>query len=232
LTYTKNGRQDVQRRFSHLRQSIKLMAQSCRIAMTQTPVVAADSQAVDQIAGLLRDMTSGKTHTLGQLFGLAQRELRQVAHRERLGMSAGETLSTTALINEAFLKFGQRGLPALNDRQHFFAVAARAMRQILVDYARVRLAQKRGSGVAAEPLDEHAQADRNDAEQMLELDRALAELETAHARLSQVVHLRFYAGMNNFEIANLLSIDESTVRRDWLKARGWLYRRLQAAPHA
>lgn len=201
--------------------------------MAQKPVIAAESQAVDQVACLLREMTAGKTKTLPQLFELAQRELRQVAHRERMSMSAGQTLSTTALINEAFLKFGQHGLPALNDRQHFFAVAARAMRQILVDYARVRLAQKRGSGIAIEPLgDQHdVQDDRTDAEQMLELDRALADLEAAHARLSQVVHLRFYAGMNNFEIANLLSIDESTVRRDWLKARGWLYRRLQASTH-
>ena len=189
-----------------------------------TPLLEADPQAIVEVTALLHERALEQPCALPALFGLMQGELRQVAHRERLANRAGDTLSTTALINEVWIKLDRTNLPALNDRRHFFAVATRAMRQVLVDYARARIAQKRGGGAAVETLERHDAA--FDATDVLELDDALACLDAQHPRLAQVVHLRFYAGLSDREIGSLLDVEESTVRRDWLKARGWLYAQL------
>lgn len=154
-----------------------------------------------------------------------QAELRQVARSQRRRNAAAETLSTTALVNEAFLKFSAS--PDLFDgvdRQHFLAIAARAMRHIIVNYARDRHAQKRGGGAIVESLDEHDVAQDFDA--VLELNDALEQLERVRPRLAQVVQLRWFGGLAEAEIADVLEVDVSTVQRDWIKARGWLYERL------
>jgi RNA polymerase sigma factor (TIGR02999 family) len=190
---------------------------------------APDPAAVAQVTVLLRSLAQDRRGGLGGVFALMQHDLRRIAHRERLAMSAGDTLSTTALINDAYLKLSEAALPQFADRRHFFAIAARAMRQLLIDYARTRLAKKRGGGALAVPLTERLNIvdDAADAARAIELGDALDRLEQHSPRLAQVVYLRFYAGLNDREIGTLLGVDESTVRRDWLKARGWLFRMLE-----
>lgn len=162
---------------------------------------------------------------LARLMTELQGELRQIARSQRRRNAAAETLSTTALVNEAYLKFSSSpDLFAEVDRQHFLAIAARAMRHIIVNYARDRLALKRGGGAAAESLDDHDVAE--DFGAVLELNDALEQLERVRPRLAQVVQLRYFGGLAEAEVAEVLDIDVSTVQRDWVKARGWLYERL------
>jgi RNA polymerase sigma factor (TIGR02999 family) len=158
-----------------------------------------------------------------------QHELRQIAHRQRRRGAAGETLSTTALVHEAYLKFA--GSPELFeqiDRAHFLSLAARAMRHIVINHARDRVAQKRGSGAHHETLGDGSQigGDLGEATRILELNDALDQLERVRPRLAQVVQLRYFAGLSEAETGEVLDLDSSTVRRDWLKARGWLYDKL------
>ena len=197
--------------------------------MIEVPVDStADAAAARQVAELLRTLAQHRHGGLADLFTLVQQDLRRIAHRERLAVDAGETMSTTALINDAYLKLSESALPAFADRRHFYAIAARAMRQVLIDYARTRLAQKRGGGAVAVPLTDRLELadDPDDAARAIELGDAIDRLEAHSPRLAQVVYLRFYAGMSDGEIGSLLDVDESTVRRDWLKARGWLFRTL------
>ncbi|WP_395680203.1 ECF-type sigma factor [Dokdonella sp.] len=162
---------------------------------------------------------------LASLVTELQGELRQIARSQRRRNAAAETLSTTALVNEAYLKFsGSPDLFDAVDRQHFLALAARAMRHILVNHVRDRLAQKRGGGAAVESLDDHDVA--QDFGDLLELNDALEQLERARPRLAQVVQLRYFGGLGEAEVAEVLEVDVSTVQRDWVKARGWLYERL------
>jgi RNA polymerase sigma factor (TIGR02999 family) len=197
--------------------------------MIDTPIESTpDPAAVRQVTALLRSLADNRRGGLGELFGLVQHDLRRIAHRERAVTNAGDTISTTALINDAYLKLSQSALPAFADRRHFYAIAARAMRQLLIDHARTCLAQKRGGGVAAVPLTERLELadDADEATRAIELADALDRLEAHSPRLAQVVYLRFYAGMSDVEIGELLDVEESTVRRDWLKARGWLFHAL------
>lgn len=190
------------------------------------------AQAAAEVAALLRQLSAGHPGALSALIVAAQQDLRRIAQSERAATGAGETLSTTALVNEAYLRLSKSNLPQPLDRRFFFGIAARTMRQILVDHARAESAQKRGSGAihttlsAADSLPDPAMA----AEDMLVLDDALAALERASERAAEIVHLRYFGGMTDAEIAALLGIDESTVRRDWSKARGWLHRRMSATP--
>lgn len=182
-----------------------------------------------EIGQRLESLLGGREVDLSQLMTDMQGELRQIARYRRRRGAVGETLSTTALINEAYLRFAAS--PELFqqiDRNHFLAIAARAMRNIVINHARDRVAQKRGSGVRHETLGqvEVMQADLDEAEQLLELNDALERLEKLRPRLARVVQLRYFAGLSEEETGEVLEIDRSTVRRDWLKARGWLYERL------
>jgi RNA polymerase sigma factor (TIGR02999 family) len=186
-----------------------------------------DQEALNEVTALLRDLV-GRADGVSRLFAGMQDDLRRVAHRERYALRTGDTLSTTALVNEAFLKLQRSGLPAFTDRRHFYGIAGRAMRQVLVDYARARVSQKRGSGEAHDTLGAaDIGTDTEDATRLLEINDALDRLEAVRPRLAQVVHLRFYAGLTDREIGDLLGVEESTVRRDWLKARGWLFQTLE-----
>jgi RNA polymerase sigma factor (TIGR02999 family) len=147
-------------------------------------------------------------------------ELRRLARLQRRRLAPGQTLSTTALVHEAYLKLSARP-GRWNDDHHFFSSAARAMRQILVDYARRRTSLKRGSGVAAEHLDEGRAADHQ-ALRMLALDLALRELAAVDERLVRVVECRVFAGYSEEETARALSVSLRTVQRDWMRARAWL----------
>ncbi|HEY0229755.1 MAG TPA: ECF-type sigma factor [Dokdonella sp.] len=183
----------------------------------------------DDIRAHIESAIEAGSGNLSHLMTEMQRELRQIAHRQRQRGAAGETLSTTALVHEAYLKFaGSPGLFRQIDRAHFLSLAARAMRHIVINHARDRIAQKRGSGAQHDTLGDGAQigGDVGEAIRILELNDALDQLERVRPRLAQVVQLRYFAGLSEDETGEVLELDPSTVRRDWLKARGWLYDKL------
>ena len=164
-------------------------------------------------------------HRIADAFPQVYDELREVAHRHLAREAEGHSLSTTALVHEAYLRLKDRG--AFNDRTHFFAVAARAMRRILVDHARRQHAVKRGDGprrVPLETLDGLAVDERADL--LVALDDALVRLAALDARQAHVVELRFFGGLTEEETADTLGIGLRTAKRDWAKARSWLYQTL------
>ena len=166
---------------------------------------------------------------LDTLMAVLYADLRSIARRERFRAQAGATLCTTALISEAWLKL-QRA-PQWQDRRHFLATAALAMRQVLVNDVIARRAEKRNHGIV--PLELDAAGDRAaaDDEQILQVSEAVERLAALSPRLAQVVECRFFAGFNEIETAEALGVTDRTVRRDWLKARAWLDRELgDAAP--
>ena len=162
-------------------------------------------------------------------FPLVYDELCRVAHRHLEREEEGHTLSTTALVHEVYLRLKDHGTGAFNDRTHFFAMAARAMRRILVDHARRHHAAKRGDGARRVPLEsvERLAGDglavEERAELLVALDEALVRLAALDARQARVVELRFFGGLTEEETAETLGIGLRTVKRDWAKARSWLY---------
>ena len=184
------------------------------------------------ITRLLLAWRSGDEDALNLLFPRVYDELRQIAHRHLSGERAGHTLNTTALVNEAYLKLVDQTRAQWNDRAHFFAVAARVMRRILVDYARRHQTQKRGGQMAPVTLDDEAAANATAlaserAEMLIALDEALTQLAEVDARLSRVVECRFFGGLTEEETAAALGVTARTVRRDWIKAKGWLHQALR-----
>lgn len=168
-----------------------------------------------QAAGEAADAT---IHLLVEAF---HAELRRLAHRERRRLGGSETLQTTALVNEAYLKLFQGG--RWTDRAHFLNVAAMAMRQVLVSYARERLAAKRGGGLASLPLEAAENLLAESEERIVALDEALTDLAAREPRLARVVECRYFAGYTEPETAAALGVTERTVQRDWAKARALLY---------
>jgi RNA polymerase sigma-70 factor, ECF subfamily len=182
---------------------------------------------------LLTEWRDGNRAALDELFPLVYEELRRRAHRVLRGESEGHTLTTTALVHEAYLRLLDVTRVRWQDRSHFLALAATAMRRVLVDYARRHAAEKRGGGRDAETLDpevlsgnEVTTLSTERAEQMLALDEALERLAGVSARLSRTVEMRFFGGMTVEETAQALDIAESTVKLDWQKAKAWLYEEL------
>jgi RNA polymerase sigma factor (TIGR02999 family) len=173
--------------------------------------------------------TGGDSDAFARAFETAYNELRRLAHRQLRSLRPGGTLVTTALVNEAFLKLS-RGQVEWTDKSHFVALAARAMRQILVDYAREHRAIKRGGDRRRTTLDGAAIPVESIAEEMLGIDRALTALESVDERLARLVELRFFAGMTEEEVAKAQNVTARTVRRDWQKARAFLYRELLKNP--
>jgi len=161
--------------------------------------------------------------TTDTLFPLVYEELKHLAHRQ-LRAHGPNTLCTTDLVHEAFLKLGAPG--RWEDRAHFFGAAARAMRQVLVDFARSRGALKRGGGWRLVSLDDGAAPLELELDQLMALDDALDRLDGASPRLRRLVELRFFAGLPNGEVAAVLGVTARTVERDWLKARLFLLDRL------
>lgn len=180
------------------------------------------------ITGLLREGARGEEGALGRLLPLVYDDLRAIAHRRLRSEREGHTLNTTALVHEAYVRLVDQTRVQWRDRAHFFGVAAEAMRRILVDYARRRAAEKRGAGQDPLPLDDVEIAVAERADQLVALDAALARLEAIDERLARVVLYRFFGGLSEEEIAELVGVTPRTVRRDWVKARGWLYRELAA----
>lgn len=173
---------------------------------------------------MLIDLRGGNRTVVDRLFPVVYDELQQIAHRLLVGERSGHTLSTTALVHEAYFRLVDQSRVEWQDRAHFCAVAAKAMRRILIDYARRRRAIKRGGGEQPVSLDEqHAGVDAQ-AELLLSVDQALESLEKLSDRLARIVELRFFGGMTEEEMAEVLEVSPRTVRRDWVKARAWLYR--------
>lgn len=159
------------------------------------------------------------------LLPLMYEDLRRIARRERMRVQAGGTLQTTALIHEAYLRLQHRG--AFNDSEHFMRASAIAMRHVLVNHARDRMADKRGGGVANIALDDAPEVGNAPDVVVVEINDALLKLATLSPRLAQVVECRFFAGYDDVETARALGLTDRTVRRDWVKARAWLRRELE-----
>lgn len=186
-----------------------------------------------EITEALLALRHGTPDAMDRLMPLVYDQLRRIAHRQLGAEPTGHTLTTTALVHEAYLKLVDQTRAQLQDRAHFFAVAARAMRRILIDYARRYRAARRGGGPnrpAATPvsLDTVALPVPERADALLALDDALDRLGQIDARLAQVVECRFFAGLTEAETATALAVSQRTVAREWAVARGWLYQELQS----
>ena len=169
----------------------------------------------------------GDTGAVDALFALVYDDLRVLARRQLARLHPGETLAPTVLVHELYTRFAARSSPDLLDRGHFLALAARAMRHIIIDYIRRRHAQRRDGGVAMS-LDSHIpQPAVASPVDLIAIDAALTHLERLDARQAMVVELRFFGGLDVDEIAAALKISERTVKRDWQKARAFLYHALQ-----
>jgi RNA polymerase sigma factor (TIGR02999 family) len=175
------------------------------------------------VTQLLRASRGGNREALDRLFSLLYDELRRVAHRQLLSQQRDATLNTTALIHEAYLRMVDQNQVDWEDRAHFFGYAARTMRAIIVDYARRRGARKRGGGLTRLSFDDSDLPVEAQAEMIVAVDEALTQLAELSQRLSRIVECRFFGGMSIEETAAALSIADRTVRRDWIKAKAWLY---------
>jgi RNA polymerase sigma factor (TIGR02999 family) len=188
----------------------------------------APSVSQQRVTELLSQWGEGHDAALAELTPLVYEELRRVAHHHLGGQRPNHTLQTTALVNEAYLRLADQTNPRWQNRAHFFAVAARAMRQILVSYARTQQAQKRGGGAARVDLDEAALVCPQESREIVELHEALDQLSALDARKAQIVELKYFGGLNYDEIAEVLKISRITVRRDWEFAKVWLYTELRS----
>jgi RNA polymerase sigma factor (TIGR02999 family) len=194
------------------------------------------SQAVadhDTVSRLLLNLRAGDQDALNQLLPLVYHQLHTLAQQQRRRWTGDETLDTTALVHEAYLRLAGDSSPAWENRAHFLAVASRAMRHILVDYAKQRRRAKRGGDRGRVSLEEIEAAletgsDPGDAgsEALIALDETLQKLERRDARQSRIVECRFFAGMSIHETAEALGISPATVKRGWTMAQAWLHREL------
>jgi RNA polymerase sigma factor (TIGR02999 family) len=181
-----------------------------------------------RVTQLLAEWSHGDNAALTELTPLVYEELRRLAHHYMEGQRPDHTLQTTALVNEAYLRLADQTNPNWQSRAHFLAVAARAMRQILVSYARSNRAQKRGGGGARIELDESAILSPEQSKEIVDLHEALERLAALDSRKAQVVELKFFGGLNYDEIAEVLNIARITARRDWEFAKLWLYTELHS----
>jgi RNA polymerase sigma factor (TIGR02999 family) len=187
--------------------------------------------AVPEVTELLTELRDGRKEAVDRLLPVVYEELRRVARRQLGHGRTRETVGTTALVHEAYIKLVDQTRVGWHDRAHFFAVAAMAMRQILIDQARRRGALKRGGAQRRIMLDETMITVDDQAESLLALDQALSRLATFDDRLARVVECRFFGGLTEEETAVVLGVTARTVRRDWVKAKGLLYHELgQSAP--
>jgi RNA polymerase sigma factor (TIGR02999 family) len=183
----------------------------------------------DEVTELLLAHQRGDRQAFERLLPLIYEDLKRVAARQRRRARSGDTLNTTALVHDAYMHLVAATSSTWEGRAHFFAIAARAMRRVLVDYALMRKAQKRGGGGVAVTLDAVVLAVDSHAEELAALDEALRRLEAIDERHSRVVECRVFAGMSVEETAAALDISPATVKRDWTFARAFL---LQSLSHA
>ena len=180
-----------------------------------------------QITRLLAEVRDGDRHAIDRVFNLVYAELHTAARRQLARARPGQTLDTTMLVHEAYLKLLDGAQVNWTDRGHFFAVAAKAMRQIIIDYARWATRKKRGGGVHKISLDGIDVADEERAGELVALDAALSRLETFSDRLARIVELRFFAGLSIDETAQAMSAQPHQIKREWRKARAFLFQAIQ-----
>jgi RNA polymerase sigma factor (TIGR02999 family) len=179
-------------------------------------------EKVGEVTELLHAYAGGDREAFDRLVPLVYDELRRIARHHIRRNERGHTLDTTGLVHEAYLKLaGQKGM-RLQDRGHFLAVSACAMRQVIIDRARARAAAKRGGGDAPVTLDENRVAAQDQAEWLLDLDRALERLREHDERLARTIDCRFFAGLSEEETAEALGVSLRTAQRNWMRARAWV----------
>ena len=180
----------------------------------------------NEITQLLAAWGNGDQNALDQLMPLVYSELHRLAHRHIKRERPGHTLQTSGLLNEAFLRLVEQRDVTWKSRAHFFAIAAKLMRCILVDHARSHAYAKRGGGAAKVTLDEALIVSQERAGEVVALDDALTRLEQMDAQQSNIVELRFFAGLTIEETAEVLNLSPSTIKREWVTAKAWLFREL------
>ena len=184
------------------------------------------------VTSLLKEWGAGQDGALEKLVPLVYRELRSLAASQLQGERPAHTLQPTALVNEVFLRLLDGRKVAWQNRAHFFALAARMMRRILVDHARARLAEKRGGGAVPLLLEASFDPAPMSDRALLALDDALAALKRMDSRQCRIVELRYFAGLTLEETAELLGVSVATVKREWTMARAWLRREVEGRPTA
>ena len=202
--------------------------------MSQKPPAESGSGASpeprpEEVTALLRAAEAGDRAALDRVFSVLYDELRAIAHRQLRQAPSGETLSTTGLVHEAYLKLSRGAGWSAKDRSHFFALSARAMRMILVDQARARVSEKRGSGLRPLDLEDVQIPVEERAAELLALDEALDKLGIVDEELARLVEWRFFAGLSVEEIAEISGRSVRTVKRHWQTARAFLYQELSSA---
>jgi RNA polymerase sigma-70 factor, ECF subfamily len=183
-------------------------------------------EPANKVTDLLHDWRNGDAAAFDSLFAVVYDELRRLASGYMRRERSDHTLQTTALVHEAYLKLVRQSDSPLQNRVHFFAVAAKVMRQILIDHARTRHYEKRGGHAQRISLEEVAVLSDERAEELVALDEALKELAALDERQSQIVEMRFFGGLTIAETAEFLKISPDTVTRDWNVSKAWLYRKL------
>ena len=178
---------------------------------------------------LLLDSTGGDRQALDRLMPLVYDELRRIAHRELRRARPDQTLRTTEVVHEVYLRLVDQTRVAESERVRFLAIAAVAMRRIVIEYARRGSAQKRGGGQRPLSLDDAAIAGEERSEMLIALDEALTRLAALSDRMARVVECRYFGGLTEEETAAALGVTARTVRRDWVKARSWLYAELHGS---
>jgi RNA polymerase sigma factor (TIGR02999 family) len=182
-----------------------------------------------QITELLAEWSEGNQSALDELYPLVYEELHRLARRYMSRERKGHTLQTTALINEAYVRLVDQKNVRWANRSHFFAISAQIMRRILIDHARRHGYAKRGGGAQQVSLEEVAMIAPNPGSELVRLDEALKILAKMDPRRCHVVELRYFGGLSNEEIADVLKVSENTVTRDWNLARAWLYQQLSGS---
>jgi RNA polymerase sigma factor (TIGR02999 family) len=184
------------------------------------------------VTDLLVRWRAGDADALESLIPLVYGELRSLAHHYLRQERSNHTLQSTALVHEAYVRLVGRQPPALQNRSHFFGIAARLMRQVLVDHARATRASKRGGDAELIALEDASDVPQPAAVDVLRLDDALRELSRLDERQSRIVELRFFTGLSIDETAEVMDISPATISREWTSARAWLFRELSRTPLA
>ncbi len=186
------------------------------------------SSSKQEVTQFLRAWSQGDRTALDQLYELVYDELHRLAHRYMSRENPGQTLQTTALVNEAYLRLANSNDLNWQDRAHFFAVSANVMRRILIDNARARRAERRGGNDVEIALDDAPEITQKKEPDLIALDEALIELAKVNDRQSKVVELRYFGGLSVEETAEVLKVSSDTVMRDWRFAKAWLKREIES----